>query len=176
MALNRETLEILVRTHQAELVRYVRFLGAKTNDAEDIVQDAFLAAFRDGVPQTAGGRAEAAWMRGIARNLFLVHCRRVSLSKVSVNSGSIEHAEATWQQEFLRDGDGFDYVEALRDCLQNIPEKQRNALNLRYTEKQSRTEMARVLQLTEDGVKAMLRRIREALASCIRKRLNLEQS
>ena len=61
-------------------------------------------------------------------------------------------------------------------CFGAISDKHKSVLALRYKENQSRAKMAEILQLTEDGVKAMLRRIREALGSCIRKRLSLGES
>ena len=38
---------------------------------------------------------------------------------------------------------------------------------MRYWSKKSRAEMAEALQLSEDGVKSMLRRIRTALKKCV---------
>ena len=90
------------------------------------------------------------------------------------DSRFLERAEAAWTAEFLRDGDGFDYVEALRKCLDRLTDRQRRAIDLRYAEKRSRAEMARQLDMTENGVKSLLRRIRAALGDCVQRRLNME--
>jgi RNA polymerase sigma-70 factor (ECF subfamily) len=173
--MDRDRLAMLVRAHQAELYRYMRYLGADNAAAEDLVQETFLAAFRSPNPPGSGDcRCAAAWLRGIARNLFLRHCRRLRTSPVPADAEFLEQAEATWTGEFLRDGEGFDYVEALRRCLETLSAEQRRALDLRYTERTPRAEMARLLEVTENGVKTLLRRIRARLADCIRKRLKLE--
>jgi len=173
--MDRATLATLVKTHQAELHRYLRYLGADRSAADDLVQETFLAAFQSShAPLPTHPRAGAAWLRGIARNLFLRHCRKQARTRVRANSQLVEQAEATWNSEFLRDGDGFDYVEALRRCLESLSERQRHVLDLRYESKTPRATMAQRLEMTENGVKSLLRRIRARLADCVRKRLTLE--
>src|SRR5262245_1669606 len=171
--MNRDELETLVRTHQAEVYRYVRYLGAMERGlAEDLVQETFLAAFQSPNPAPANDvRRQSGWLRGIARNLFLAHCRKARNSPVHADSSSLQRAEECWAVEFLRDGDGFDYVEALRRCLGTLGQKQRRFLDLRYAEKKSRVEMAQLLRMTEDGIKSALQRIRAALMDCIQRRI-----
>ncbi len=172
---NRDDLEVLVRVHQAEIYRYLRFLGAEdTAVAEDLVQDTFLAAFQSpNPPDSADVRRQSAWLRGIARNLFLMHCRRKRKSPVQVDSEYLERAEAFWTTEFLRGGDGFDYVQSLRSCLEKLAEKPRRLLELFYTQEKSRAEIAQLFGVTEDGIKLSLRRVRAGLADCIQRRLTL---
>jgi len=167
----RAALEALVKVHQAELYRYLRYLGASPEAAEDLVQETFLAACRsETAPKTDAVRRRAAWLRGVARNLFLAHCRRDRSSPVRADSESLARAEGTWEATFLRGGDGFETLEALRACLRELPERQREVLDLRYRERRSRSALARLLKMTEDGVKSLLRRIRAALAACIERR------
>jgi DNA-directed RNA polymerase specialized sigma24 family protein len=95
---------------------------------------------------------------------------------VRIDSETVERAEESWNEEFLRSGDGFDYVEALRRCVKALPERERKAVHMRYAENKGRPEMAGALKMTADGVKSLLRRIRLALASCVGKRLGLERN
>src|SRR5262245_19663403 len=175
--MTRADLETLVRSHQAEIYRYVRYLGATERaTAEDLVQETFLAAFKSHDPPPLGDpRRQSAWLRGIARNLFLAHCRKNRNSPVRVDSSSVEHAESVWAGEFLRQGDGFDYVEALRRCLGSLGQKQRHFLDLRYTQKKSRVEMAQLLKMTEDGIKSALQRIRAMLMDCIQRKVESDK-
>jgi RNA polymerase sigma-70 factor (ECF subfamily) len=173
--MDRDELAEVVRAYQAGLYRYVRYLGASSSTAEDLVQDAFLVAFRKADGLAGGGEARSAWLRGVARNLFLRHCRREHRNPTLVDAASLEQAEAIWTAEFLRGGDGFDYVEALRECLKALPDDRRHAIDLRYRDRTTRAEMARLLGMTENGVKSLLRRVRRSLADCIRRRLALEE-
>ena len=163
--------------HQAEIYRYVRYLGAVPATAEDIVQDTFLAALRRMAPwERLNAVSRAAWFRGIARNLFLQSCRKARRGETVVDPAHLADAETIWRDEFLRDGDGFDYLEALRKCLEALPDRERRAVTLRYHERVSRKRMADLLHLSEEGIKSLLRRIRAALAECVSKRLALENA
>lgn len=173
--MHRNTLRMLIRAHQVEIFRYMRYLGADAALAEDLVQDTFVAAFSSRRPpdvDDVGGRA--AWLRAIGRNLFLNACRRRRTSPVEVNSERIKQAEAVWASQLLRGGDGFDTVEALRKCLARLTAKHRGIVDLRYKQGKSRAEMARRCKMTENGIKTLLRRIRAALADCIQRRLATE--
>jgi RNA polymerase sigma-70 factor (ECF subfamily) len=167
--------ERLVRTHQAEIYRYVRYLGAERDSAEDLVQDTFLAAHANPGPlegdEDVGVPASAAWLRGIARNKFLMHCRRSKRDPVALDAEALERREAVWREAFVRDGDGFDYLEALRRCIEGLPPKQRQAVDLQYAQAKSRSEIAQLLRMTADGIKSLMRRIRDALGGCIEKRV-----
>jgi RNA polymerase sigma-70 factor (ECF subfamily) len=175
--LSRAELETLVRTHQAEIYRYVRYLGADRDVAQDLVQETFLAACRATHPVlNADLRQRAAYLRGIARNQFLYWCRQHRRGPYPAAPEELERADLIWNDEFLRKGDGFDYVEALRECLKDLPENARGVLDLRYAQDKSREEMAGLLKMTEDGIKSLLRRVRSALGDCIRKRLGLERA
>ncbi len=172
--MDRDRLATLVRTHQAELYRYMRYLGADNAAAEDLVQETFLAAFRSSTPPAPdASRGAAARPSGIARNLFLRHCRRLRTSPVPADTELLEVGRGDLEGRVPRGGEGFDYVQALRKCLETLSAEQRRVLDLRYTER-TPPEMARLLDVTENGVKTLLRRIRARLADCIRKRLKLD--
>ena len=167
-----QRLQFLIKTHQAQVYRYLRYLGAQDATlAEDLTQETFLAVYQSqNVPPDDQIRRQGAWIRGVARNIFLMYCRKAKADPLQFNARSLEQAENVWSQKFLRQEDGFDFAEALRSCLGRIPTRSLQALKLRYWKKQSRTQMAGELGLSEDGVKSMLRRIRSALKKCIENR------
>jgi RNA polymerase sigma-70 factor (ECF subfamily) len=164
-SMERAELEAMILAHQAEVYRYVRYLGADdSSTTEDIVQDAFLAAFKsNNVPDSKDERTRAAW--------FLNHCRRRRTSPVKVNSQSLENAEVFWENEFLREGDGFEVIEALRRCLNRLEERKRAIVDRFYAKNASRAELAKDFQMSEDGVKTLMRRIRGELGDCIKRRI-----
>ncbi|MBN2712224.1 MAG: RNA polymerase sigma factor [Planctomycetes bacterium] len=173
--MDRETLGALVRAHQSELYRFLRYLGANQVVAEDLLQETFLAAFKSNNVPPEESTQQAAWLRGISRNIFLQHCRHEKRSRVHVNTDYVDQAESLWISEFLRDGDGFDYVEALRACLERLQPNQRKVVDQKYTHGLSRDEMARKNGMSADGIKSLLRRIRAALGDCISRRIGLEE-
>ena len=172
--MDRQSLETLVRANQAQLYRYARYLGADVAYAEDLVQETFLAALKgDRVSEAGDASAQGAYLRGILRNTFLAGCRRMKVSPVRVSSESLEGAEDFWKSEFLRDGDGFDYVEALRTCLKLLDAKSRRFVELLYGRGQSRQELGIEFNLKPEGVKTAARRLRSRLGDCVRRRLGI---
>ena len=167
-------METLVKANQAQLYRYARYLGADAAYAEDLVQETFLAALsKGGVAKAGDAAAQGAYLRGILRNTFLAGCRRMKLSPVRVSSESLEGAETFWKGEFLRGGDGFDYVEALRTCMKLLDDKTRKFVELLYGRGQSREEIGIEFNLKPEGVKTAARRLRARLGDCVRRRLGI---
>ena len=173
--MRRETLEMLLRAHQAEIYRYVRYLGAADDLAQDLVQETFLTTFRDSPPPVIDDvRRRGAWLRGIARNLLLRHWERAKRSPVNVDGSMLEQAERVWVSTFPGGDDGSAYLQALRECLKDVSARNRKILDLRYAAKRSRGEIATVLSMSVDGIKSALQRIRARLSKCVHARMKLE--
>jgi len=171
--LDRKTLTMLITEHQTSIYRYLRYLGADDASAEDLTQDTFLAAFKSSsAPDVRNASLRAAWLRGISRNLMLARFRRDRSNPVRVDSEYLSQAEDVWSAQFSVDEDGLEYTEALRECLSGLPDKDRGLIDLRYEHRKSRTEMAAMRNMTPDGIKTQLRRIRSRLADCVRRRLS----
>ena len=74
--------------------------------------------------------------------------------------------EAAWQGYAQQDG-GDESLRLLRDCLERLEGRAREALRLHYEDRRSRREIAERLSIGEDGVKSLLRRSREVLRQCV---------
>ena len=123
--MNRDELVSLVQSHQAQIYRYLRYLGAPLHVAEDLAQETFVAAFQKSTQgQWREVAHQAAWLRGVARNLFLAHCRRAKSDPVHLDTELVERAEALWAEEFPGSRDGRDRLGALRRCLQDLPARE----------------------------------------------------
>jgi RNA polymerase sigma-70 factor (ECF subfamily) len=131
-----------------------------------------LRAFKAvGGPDLGNQNSRRAWLRRIAHNLFIDHCRRNSRSPVSYSSEQAEAAEAYWKNDFLQHDEGFGCMEALEHCLQKLSEQQRELIDAFYAARRSREDIASALGITSDGVKMSLRRIRRSLGECIQQQL-----
>lgn len=170
--MTEEELTELVEAHQAELFRYLRFIGADYSIAEDLVQETYLRAFKAvAVSGLYEVKARRAWLRRIAHNLFIDHCRRRSRSPVSFNSEEAEKAEAFWNKDFYEHDEGFGCIEALRQCMTKLTASQRELIDEFYAARRSRDEIAISMGISSSGVKAALRRVRRSLGECIQNRL-----
>ncbi|TWT42431.1 RNA polymerase sigma factor SigM [Thalassoglobus neptunius] len=66
--------------------------------------------------------------------------------------------------------------EALEACLDELPPRSRRLIDLRYVEELSATEMALETDTTSGSVRVLLSRVRTVLASCIERRLAMENA
>ena len=163
----RREMAALVRAHQAGVWRYLRFLGCDSTEADDLVQETFLAVLREGLEVRSPAQT-AAYLRTVARNRLLMARRKQSKQPRAVD---LEAAEAVWVQ--AAGGDGMnDYLVALGDCLENaVSPRARRAVELQYRDKAGRAEIAAELELAVEGVKTLLRRARRALRDCVERKL-----
>ena len=155
----------LVRTHQAAVWRYLRYLGADEALADDLTQETFLKLLEH-PPEVRGHVETSAWLRTVARNNYLMALRKVS-KWMSVEE--FEQLDVVWQQHEGND-EGESYKAALRDCLKTMADKARRAVELQFVAEQSRTDIAGALGMDPEGAKSLLRRAKEQLRKCIEKK------
>lgn len=152
----------LVQRHQAEVWRYLRFLGANAELADDLCQETFLQLLRAPF-EDRGDAARTAWLRKVARNQFVKSYRRPPFA-----AADLDRIEATWT-DFAQDDGGDDTLARLRACLEGLDGRAREAVRLHYEERRSRREIGMRLDIGEDGVKSLLRRARQVLRQCVEK-------
>ncbi len=167
MADRQTEMAALVQAHQGDLWRYLRYLGCQAAEAEDLLQETFLAVFREGFEVRSTAQT-VAYLRTVARNQLLMDRRKQRNRPQAVE---LETAEAVWAQAAGEDGLD-DYLVALGECLHNaLSPRARRALELQYRDRASRAEIATELHLAVEGVKTLLRRARSALRDCVERRL-----
>ncbi|MCA8913031.1 MAG: sigma-70 family RNA polymerase sigma factor [Planctomycetes bacterium] len=159
-------LDTLWRDHGVDLQRFLRVLGATRTEAEDAVQEAFLQAIRT-PPEQREGVEIAAWLRTVAKNVFLKSLRRTR-KLVPLDRETIEQDWA----EIAGDDGAQSKVDALKQCIAMMDERERKALHLRYTMNASRKQIAESLELSEGGAKNLLERVKAKLKECVERRLN----
>lgn len=152
----------LIRDHQKGVWRYLRFLGCEPGRADDLTQETFLRVLRSPFAADSGAAA-AAYLRQVARHLFLDACRR---ERREVPTETLDRADEIWTRSAGRDG-GEAYLENLRDCLQTLDERSRAVLEARYGAARSRERLAEDFGVSEEGAKSLLRRAKDRLRECL---------
>jgi RNA polymerase sigma-70 factor (ECF subfamily) len=153
-------LETLWRDQGVDLQRFIRVLGASHAEAEDCAQEAFLQAIK--TPPAPGNTA--AWLRTVAKNAYLKSLRKTR--KIApVDMATIEQDWAAVVGE-----DSQATVDALKQCISLLNDKERRALHLRYTMNASREVMAEDLGLSDGGVKNLLERAKAKLKECVERK------
>lgn len=157
--------ETFIRAHQRGLQGYLRLLGATATEAEDLAQEAFLAALAKG----RAGAADAAWLRGAARKLWLARVRRERRRSEILRCDA---ADVLWERLALDREDGVDdYLDALSQCLEELAPRARSMIDRHYRGGESGPEIARALGLTAAAVNVAMHRARAGLHVCIERRV-----
>src|SRR5437660_10551371 len=158
--------EALVQRYQSRLLAFCRHMLGSTEDAEDVLQEVFAAAFNAilGDDRTINVRP---WLYRIARNRCLNHLRRpVAAGQDSMDvferDGGITTADTVHKREEFR--------QIVRD-VQDLPETQRSALLLREIDALSYDQIAEAMDTTVPSVKSLLVRARVSLAEAAEARL-----
>lgn len=159
-------LDSLVKNHQAGVWRYLRTLGCDASQAEELTQETFLAVFEKPF-QDYHPAATAAYLRKVARNLFISFQRRASRTVLTVD---LDEVDQNWSRWGNADG-GEAMLAALQSCLATLSERSRQALNLRFHQRLGRAEIAAGLNMSEDGAKNLLQRAKQKLRECIERKL-----
>ena len=163
-------LDALVREHQADLWRYLRYLGAAAADADDLTQETFLAIARNPF-EIRTRAATAAYLRTAARNQLLMLRRRQGRQIETVD---LAPAEAVWA-EHCPDGGANEFLDLLAACRETLAGRSREGVDLFYRDNLSREELADRLEMSVEGVKTLLRRARAALKDCIERKRAAQQ-
>ena len=133
--------------------------------AEDVAQEAFVAAWRD-LDRLRDGERVGTWVAGIARNLAANAARQ--RARHAEAPGAVDPpAVPTPQDEALAREDR----ELLQRALADMPEAHRETLVLYYMEGQSINAIADALGIREDLVKQRLSRGRKALRDSVTSRI-----
>jgi RNA polymerase sigma factor (sigma-70 family) len=158
--------EALVQRYQPRLLAFCRHMLGSQEDAEDVLQEVFTAAFNairaDDRPINA-----RPWLYRIARNRSLNHLRRP------------QHAGQDSMDVFERDNgvstaDTVHRREEFRQIVADVgelPETQRTALLLREIDALSYDQIAEAMDTTVPSVKSLLVRARVSLAEAAEARL-----
>ncbi len=139
---------------------------ASREDAEDVLQEVFAAAFNAILADEREINVRP-WLYRIARNRSLNHLRRASA--IGVDSMDIHFAEngiSTGEKVLRRES----FRQLIAD-VQQLPETQRTALLLREIDALSYEQIALAMETTVPSVKSLLVRARISLAEAAEARL-----
>jgi RNA polymerase sigma-70 factor (ECF subfamily) len=162
-------LEVLFAQHSRALFQTALRLLGNAEDAEDALQEAMLAAYRN-LPRFEGRSQFSTWMTRIVINAALMRRRSKRAHPALSLDDSTE--EKTPIAERFADGRpspeqiyaGTELSERVKENLQTLSPLLRNAFELRELEGLSADEAARALGVSRNTLKARLWRARQQLA------------
>ena len=158
--------------HMDAVFRFALRLSGSHAEAEDLVQETFLKAFRSWSQYTPGTRCKS-WLLTICRNVFLRSRERVRLHReilereVVFNEASQEVVQPIWAMLPSSDPEGEFFSAIVGDVVLNaiddLPEEYRSAVILSDVEGLSYAEIVEVMGVPVGTVKSRLFRARRHL-------------
>ncbi len=159
------------------LLSFIQGLLRDPQAAEDIFQEVWLK-LAAAVEKGAVIENPPAWCRTVAKNLILMHWRSQKNSRVVVDSTLLEFVdfvECAYAENESVNETGPERQRALQDCLSTLPEKSRRLVELKYDKELSLKAIAATVQQSTDSVIKALLRLRQGLATCVEKKLKLQE-
>jgi RNA polymerase sigma-70 factor, ECF subfamily len=160
--------EILVERYETKLRRYVmRFINCSTEDAQDIIQEVFINAYRN----LNGFDAHlkfSSWLYRIAHNEAVNHLRHVAARpSVILEDEKLEAlaSEISIEHELVRKMDDA----ALRDAVNRLDAKYKEVLVLRYFEDKNYDEISDILRKPSGSVSSLITRAKRSLLKEVQK-------
>jgi RNA polymerase sigma-70 factor (ECF subfamily) len=160
--------DTLIRRHDRFLYRFARSILLDDYEAEDVVQETFIKAFRRLV-DFRGEASLSTWLRRITLNEALARKRR---RRSTVEFGALQHGANAQIEPSVIAGSAQDpelmaaqqqLRKLLERAIEKLPDSLRTVFVMRDVEELSTADTARLLGLGEPTVKTRLHRARRML-------------
>jgi len=156
---NPGAFEAVVDRYQGRLLGFCRQMLGSTEDAEDVLQEVFVNAYRAMLADEREINLRP-WLYRIARNRCLNHLRKPTAdAQESMDMVPMVEAATTAEKVHNRE----EFRQLLTD-VGKLPETQRSALLLREMDAMSYEEIAQAMETSVPSVKSLLVRARISLA------------
>jgi RNA polymerase sigma-70 factor, ECF subfamily len=166
---DREAFDAIVARHGPSVYRLARLLAPRQDEADDVFQQAFLAAWK-GASQFRGEASARTWLMAIARNAAIGLRRRHLRERVTDTPLDELGVRAGWggpDPEAL--AVAAEHRERLAAAFAALAPEDREVITLRDLEGLSGEEAAALLGIGVAAMKSRLHRARMTLAAQVRK-------
>lgn len=166
---NADFFGVLMERYEAPLLRYIRRISSfDRDDAEDILQEAFIKAYRN-LNDFDHDSKFSSWMYRIVHNQTIDTARKRKLrTVVSIDEHDLTHILRA-ATDIGGDAERKDDLAIISDAIRALPETYREALILRFLEEKSYEEIMDILRLPKGTVATLISRGKKILHERLRK-------
>ena len=171
---DKRAFELLVSKYQRKLMRLVLRLVHDHAEAEDVVQEAFIKAYR-ALANFRGDSAFYTWLYRIGINTAKNHLVSQGRRAPTSTDADVDEAETFVDADGLRDINTPESLLAskqiaatVNSAMMTLPEELRHAITLREIEGLSYDEIAELMVCPIGTVRSRIFRAREAIADKLR--------
>jgi RNA polymerase sigma-70 factor (ECF subfamily) len=152
----------LVSRYESKVYSLALKMVRNPEDAEDVLQDTFLRAYR-GIKSFKGNSTFSTWIYRITANSALMRLRKRQLPTVSIDDADEREAPiniADWAPGPVEQMLNQETQAAMTEAIEALPPEFRQVFVLRDIEELSNAEVAEILDLSVAAVKSRLHRAR----------------
>lgn len=167
---DKEVFAVLIRRYEGALIRYVARLGIlNPEDKVDVVQNTFIKAYKN-IHSFDAKFPFSSWIYRIAHNEAISFFRA---KKARPEGHTIENAEE-FIDRIYDDNSSSDIAEEINNkinaehinkALNNLEDKYKNILILRYFEDKDYSEISDILEIPSGSVATLIHRAKKQLAN-----------
>jgi len=170
--------ESVMRRHNQRLYRVARAILRNDGEAEDVMQDAYVRAYKH-LGQFAGKAKFSTWLTRIAVHEALARQRRGNryqeLGPMSEREGDPMDRFASLAPDPEQQASNSEIRTLLEEAIEKLPDAYRTIFILRDVEDMSTSDAADVLEITKENVKVRLHRARALLRKSLYARAGMER-
>lgn len=163
---------VLTMRHAPRALALSRRMLRDEAEAEDATQEAMLRVWKMAPDWRPGEAKLSTWIHRVTFNLCADRLRRRRSVPLEAAPEPVDDAPGA-----LAGMEAEDRAAALRQAVEALPERQKQAIEMRHFDELSNPEIAEALEVSVEAVESLLARGRRALARSLtpqRRRLGLE--
>lgn len=157
---------------QGSVRAFIRSIIWDRSRCEDVFQEVALVLWRE-LDRYDPDRPFGAWARGVAAKVTLKGLRQARRTPMALSPEAIAALEAAFDQLAYEESNRptSKLEDALRQCLDRLPDRARTLVHLRYHDSLELGAIASRVMSSPEAVRKALSRSREALQKCVERRL-----
>jgi RNA polymerase sigma-70 factor, ECF subfamily len=154
---------------------FIRAIVWDRERCEDIFQEVALVLWRE-LDRYDARRSFGAWARGVAAKVALRSRRQARRMPTALSPEAIEAIASAFDELAFERAQRptTSAEEALRHCLERLPERTQVLIDLRYRHALELTHIASRVNSSPEAVRKALSRTRDALQRCVQRRLRAQ--
>ncbi len=165
--------EAMMLPHLDAAYNLAKWLLRNEQDAQDVVQEAFLRAFKSfGGFHGSNGRA---WLLTIVRNTSYTLLKKNRVADLTTPFDEEIHASGDESMSAATILERSEDTELIREAMDKLPAEFREILTLRHQEDLSYKEIGEIVKIPPGTVMSRLARARAKLKECLAARIGNEK-
>jgi len=175
-----KTIETWVSDYSDMLYSYVVSRVSNSAEAEDLVQDTFVSAYKN-IDSFKGDSAVKTWLFAILKNKIIDHYRKQSTKKEFASSDAIEnsffekngHWNASAPKQLVfnldKEQENKELLFVIENCKNKLPKNFQAVFTLKYFEDMDSDEICKQLGISPSNYWVMIHRAKLIIRDCIEK-------